>query len=60
MSYFIHDSSTLECIEIFILYIRYADQVSVGDEVLVPGNGELTPAKVTDVPTFKMQGLYHS
>ena len=43
-----------------MLYIRYADQISVGDEVLVPTNTQMTPAKVTDVSTFNMQGVYHS
>ena len=39
---------------------RYADHVSIGDEVLVKGNDVLTPAKVINVSSLIMQGDYHS
>ena len=60
ISYLICEFSTLECFNLIMLYIRYADQISVGDEVFVPKNGVLTPAKVTYISTFKMHGVYHS
>ena len=34
----------------------YADQVSVGDEVLVEGNDYLAPVEVIEVSSTKMQG----
>ena len=37
---------------------RYAEKVSAGDEVLVPENNKLTPAKVINVSSLKMQGDY--
>ena len=37
---------------------RYAEKVSTGDEVLVSENNELTPAKVINVSSLKMQGDY--
>ena len=40
-----------------MLSYRYADQVSVGDEVLVLRNDELMPAKVMDVSSIIMQGI---
>ena len=39
---------------------RYADQVLVGDEVLVQGIDNLIPAKVINVSSLNMQGdVYH-
>ena len=38
------------------VYVRYADKVLVGDEVLVPGNKVLVPTKVMYISSFKMQG----
>ena len=35
---------------------RFAEQISVGDEVIIPRNDELTPAKVTNVSVITMQG----
>ena len=35
---------------------RYADQVLVGDEVLVQGIDNLIPAKVINVSSLNMQG----
>ena len=35
---------------------RFAEQISVGDEVIIPRNDELTPAKVTNVSVIAMQG----
>ena len=45
-------------IEYHIISHRYAAQVSIGDEVLSKGNrsNKLTPAKVTNVSNFMMQG----
>ena len=40
----------------YILSIRYADQVSAGDEVMVLGNDKLMPSKVVDVSSHFMQG----
>ena len=37
---------------------RYADQVLVGDEVLVQGNDEVIPAHVINVTSNIMQGNY--
>ena len=39
---------------------RYADHVSVSDDVLVIRNGQLTPAKVINVTLLKMQGDHYS
>ena len=41
-----------------ISYFRFAELISVGDEVLVSSN-DLTPAEVTDVSGFTMQGDEH-
>ena len=41
-----------------IILIRYADQVSIGDDVLVQEKDELTPAKVAQVSMVKAQGTY--
>ena len=44
----------------YISFFRYADYISVGDEVLaLQENHELTPAKVINTSTFKMQGTFH-
>ena len=42
---------------IILFYLRYADQVSVGDEVLVQGSDDLKPEKITNVTSFKLQGF---
>ena len=39
---------------------RYADHVSVGDDVLMIGNSQLTLAKVINVTLLKMQGDHYS
>ena len=39
---------------------RYAVQVVIGDEVLIPRNNELTSAKVMNVSQLVMQGTYIS
>ena len=36
---------------------RYADQLEIGDKLLVQGNNGLTPAKVINMSTFVMQGI---
>ena len=46
-------------IVVFDFFIRYADLVSIDEEVLVHGNGELTPAKVINVSTYKTQGNHY-
>ena len=38
------------------LSIRYADQVFVGNEVLIETNDEVIPAKVIDVSSLLLQG----
>ena len=38
--------------------VSYADQLSIGDEVLVQGNNDLTPAKVINISDITMQGKY--
>ena len=38
---------------------RYAEQVLIGDEVLVQGKNELAPVKVINVFNLKMQGNHH-
>ena len=35
---------------------RFADKVAIGDELLAKGYDNLTPAKVINVSTFKLQG----
>ena len=41
------------------LYNRQADDVSIGDEVLIAGKDQLIPAKVINVKTSLMQGKLH-
>ena len=36
--------------------LRYADQLSIGDEVLVERNSELAPEKVINISIYHMQG----
>ena len=43
-----------------MLSYRYADQVSVDDEVMVLRNDELMTARVMNVSSFMMQGNYSS
>ena len=38
------------------IHCRYVDQISFGDEVLVQGNDNLTPAKITNVSSLLMEG----
>ena len=40
------------------VFYRFADQVSVGDEMLVEVNDEITPAMVTNVSNLILQGKY--
>ena len=35
---------------------RYANEVSIGDELLVKENSKLLPAKVVNVSSFMMEG----
>ena len=47
-----HEANTfIQC-----LSIRYADQVFVGNEVLIERNDEAVPAKVIDVSSLLLQG----
>ena len=39
---------------------RYADQITVGDELLVHGNGHIMQARVINVSSSVMQGGNHS
>ena len=39
---------------------RFVDKVAIGDELLAQGYDNLTPAKVVNVSTFKLQGDYLS
>ena len=43
-----------------LCFYRYADQVSVGDEVLVQEKDKFTPTKVFEISTFHKQGTYFS
>ena len=42
------------------IMFRFADKVAIGDELLAQGYDNLTPAKVVNVSTFKLQGDYLS
>ena len=42
-----------------LLCVRYANEVSVGDEVLAEGNDEFSPEKVLNVSTFPLQGNHN-
>ena len=46
----------MENIEQIYSFIRDADQVCVGDEMLVQKNDKLIPAKVINVSSLIMQG----
>ena len=41
-----------------VFSFRYADQVAIGDEVLVQENDDLTPSKIINVTSSTMQGNY--
>ena len=41
-------------------FLRYAEQLSIGDEVLIQNNFELSPEKVVNVPDISMTGNNHS
>ena len=41
-----------------LFYFRYANDVSIGDVLLVQDNKNLVPAKVVDVTDLTMQGNY--
>ena len=43
-------------LKIIVFHFSYANEVSIGDEVLVNENDQLSPAKVIDISTSKMQG----
>ena len=43
-----------------IFFISNADQLVIGDEVLVQGNNEVKPAKVTNVSSHTMQGNHET
>ena len=48
----------MECQGI-IFYFRYADQLAIGDEVLVQVNGVFTPEMILNVSYSMMQGDYN-
>ena len=37
---------------------RYADQILIGNDILVEKNNKLTPAKVISISSVKAQGKY--
>ena len=39
------------------ILFSYADQVSVDDEVLLEVNNNLTPAKIMEISSIRMQGI---
>ena len=39
-----------------MIFHRYADQVLVGNEVLIPQNNELIPTEVKNIAYSKIQG----
>ena len=41
-----------------VYFFRNADQLTIGDELLVQGNNELVPTKVISVSNLIMQGNY--
>ena len=41
-----------------IVPFRYANLLTIGDELLVQGNNKLTPAKVIHVSNLVMQGMF--
>ena len=41
-----------------IFFISNAGQVAIGDEMLVQGNDELSPARVINISSQTMQGKY--
>ena len=43
----------------YFKHFRYAEQISIGNEMLVHQNNELTPAKVMNVFDLTMQGIHH-
>ena len=49
---------SIEHIKVILFFLRYADQLSITDEVLVHQNDKLTPDKVINVSSLIMQGDY--
>ena len=41
-----------------IFFISNAGQVTIGDEMLVQGNDELSPARIINISSQTMQGNY--
>ena len=41
-------------------FLRYAEQLSIGDEVLIQNNFELSPEKVVNVSDISRTGKNHS
>ena len=39
---------------------RYADQVVIGNDILVSGNNEMISAKVINISNYKAQGRYYA
>ena len=39
-------------------FFRYADQLEIGDELLMQGINDLTPAKVIHISSLIMQGIF--
>ena len=49
--------NTKQYLRIFFFHFSYADEVSVGDEVLVYEKNRLVPGKVQNISTFLMKGM---
>ena len=61
------DTETQKCSLIICVHItylmfclRYAEQVTIGDEVLAEVKNDLIPEKVMNVSSSKMQGKHHT
>ena len=56
MSFIIFENHSSLLAVSYYIYFRYADQVAIGDEVLVQGNDGFTPQRVFNVSYSMMQG----
>ena len=44
---------------VIVYLIRFVDQVSIGDELLIPEKSSLAPTKVFNISSFIMKGNYY-
>ena len=59
ISKFLYFEISLKCIKhvaVHLFIFRYADRVSVGDEILAQVNDEMVPTKVINVSNLILQG----